>query len=126
MQDQGALQVVSLSVDADDPLALARFWAAALRWDVDATPDGIALVPTDGTRFGIQFRPVPGAKAGPHRLHLDLTTSSVEDQEQTVAGLLGLGARHLDVGQGPQERHVVLADPEGNEFCLLRTRLNPL
>src|SRR4051794_10083722 len=52
-------------------------------------------------------------------MHFDLTSTSLDDQQQTVARALGLGARHIDVGQRPDEGHVVLADPEGNEFCVL-------
>ncbi|MGH9275183.1 MAG: VOC family protein, partial [Acidimicrobiales bacterium] len=58
-------------------------------------------------------------KVGPNRIHLDLTTTSLEDQQETVARLLELGGRHLDVGQGPEDEHVVLADPEGNELCVI-------
>ena len=54
-----------------------------------------------------------------NRMHFDLTSNSVEDQQQTVARALALGARHIDVGQRPEEGHVVLADPEGNEFCVI-------
>ena len=52
-------------------------------------------------------------------MHFDLTSTSLEDQQETVARALGLGARHIDVGQLPEEEHVVLADPEGNEFCVI-------
>ena len=52
-------------------------------------------------------------------MHFDLTSSSLEDQQQTVARALELGGRHLDIGQGPDADHVVLADPEGNEFCVI-------
>ena len=76
-------------------------------------------MPTDGTRFRILFLPVPEPKAGKNRIHLDLTTTSIEDQQETVARLVELGARHIDIGQGPDDRHVVLADPEGNEFCII-------
>ena len=120
MQSGTTSRLVDLCWDANDPLRLARFWAAALSWKVDdATPDDIGLVPTDGTRFGILFEPVPELKAGPNRLHLDLTTTSVDDQQESVAQLLELGARHIDIGQTPEEGHVVLADPEGNELCIL-------
>ncbi len=81
--------------------------------------DGIALVPGDDTGFGIRFPPTQEPKTGPNQMHLHLTSASLEDQEQTVTGALGLGARHLDVGQRPEEGHVVLADPEGNEFCVI-------
>ncbi|MEY2424315.1 MAG: hypothetical protein QOI95_4382 [Acidimicrobiaceae bacterium] len=113
-------RLVALCIDANDPLRLARFWADALRWEVDDdTHDEIGLVPTDDTSFRILFLPVPEQKAGTNRLHLDLTTTSIDDQEETVVRLVELGARHIDVGQGPDERHVVLADPEGNEFCII-------
>lgn len=114
-------RLVALCFDANDPLPLARFWAEALRWEVDSeTGDEIGLVPTDGTRFRIDFPPVPELKGGTNRLHLDLTTTSLDDQNETVRRLVELGARHIDIGQRPDEGHVVLADPEGNEFCIIQ------
>lgn len=62
---------------------------------------------------------VPDKKASQNRLHLDLTTTSIDDQNEIVARLIELGASHIDIGQGDEERHVVLADPEGNEFCII-------
>jgi len=113
-------RLVSLCFDANDPLRLARFWAEALQWAIhDETQDLIDLVPADGTRFGIYFAPVPERKTGKNRIHLDLTTTSIDDQTETVRRLIELGARKVDIGQGPEERHVVLADPEGNEFCVI-------
>ena len=113
-------RLVSLCLDANDPRRLARFWAEALRWEVaDEADDDIGLLPTDGTRFRILFEPVSERKAGQNRIHLDLTTTSLDDQKETVEGLVALGARHIDIGQGPDADHVVLADPEGNEFCIL-------
>ena len=113
-------RLVALCVDANDPLALARFWAEALGWAIeDATDDEVALVPTDGTRFEILFLRVPETKVGQNPIHLDLTTTSPEDQQESVARLIELGAQHVDIGQGPDEPHVVLADPEGNEFCVI-------
>ena len=115
-----SLRLVALCVDAKDPLGLARFWAEALRWEVaDETAEEIRLVPTDGTRFRIGFMPVPDPKVGPNRLHLDLTSTSLDEQRDSVARLVELGARHIDIGQRPDEGHVVLADPEGNEFCVI-------
>ena len=112
--------LVSLCIDANDPPSLARFWSAALRWEIDLKTGGeISLVPTDGTRFGILFEPVPAKKAGQNRIHLDLTSTSIEDQRETVETLVKLGARHIDIGQRPEEGHVVLADPEGNELCII-------
>ena len=113
-------RLVALCFDAQDPLGLARFWANALRWEIDTeTRDEIGLLPTADTTFRIVFRPVPESKDGRNRIHLDLTTTSIDDQQESVSRLLELGARHIEIGQSPDEPHVVLADPEGNEFCLI-------
>jgi Glyoxalase-like domain len=113
-------QLVALCFDAIDPPRLARFWATALRWEVDDdSEEVIGVVPNDGTRFELNFAPVSEPKSGKNRIHLDLTTSSLDDQRASVAQLLELGARHIDVRQSPDEPHVVLADPEGNEVCLI-------
>jgi hypothetical protein len=119
-------QLVALCFDANDPLRLARFWSEALRWDVgDESGDMVSLVPTDGTRFQIDFALVPEPKgAWANRLHLDLTTTSLGDQKETVKRLIELGGRHIDIGQGPEDEHVVLADPEGNELCIIEPTNN--
>jgi predicted enzyme related to lactoylglutathione lyase len=117
-------RLVSLCIDANDSLRLARFWAEALRWEIEKTDGEIGLVPTDGTQFGILFEPVPEKKAGKNSIHLDLTTRSIVDQTESVARLVELGARHIDVGQSAEDSHVVLADPEGNEFCLIEPTNN--
>ncbi|MFF8841759.1 VOC family protein [Streptomyces sp. NPDC015127] len=106
--------------DANNPPHLARFWAGFLGWELTDDPhDGLALLPNDDTGFRIRFLPTQEQKAGQNRMHFDLTSKSLEDQQQTVARALGLGARHIDIGQLPEEGHVVLADPEGNEFCVI-------
>src|SRR5262245_33908322 len=110
----------SVCFDANDPLGLARFWAGILRWEMaDDLGDGVAILPGDDTGFGMRFTPTQKPKAGQNHMHFHLTSTSLEDQQQTVARALGLGGRHLDVGQRPDEGHVVLADPEGNEFCVI-------
>jgi len=114
------LKLASLAWDASRPMRLARFWAAALDWEiVDETRGQVTLMPTDGTGFTFVYVPAAGEKAGENRIHLDLSSRSAEDQQATVARLTGLGAGEIDVGQGRDARHVVLADPEGNEFCVL-------
>ena len=117
-------RLMSLCLDAIEPLRQARFWAEALRWDVEEIGDDVGLVQTDGTGFGILFEPTADPKLGQNRQHLDLTTSSIDDQNETVTRLLALGARHVDIGQGPDDDHVVLADPEGNEFCVIGSTNN--
>src|SRR5436309_1451632 len=96
-------RLIALSFDANDPLGLAHFWADALHWEIDEeTPDEIGLVPTDDTRFRIEFQAVPEHKAGKNRIHIDLTSTSIDDQRETVARLVELGARHIDIGQSPE------------------------
>jgi predicted enzyme related to lactoylglutathione lyase len=112
--------LVALCFDANDPAGLAEFWAGVLRWDRDAgEPDGTVLAPKDDTGFRIRFRPSDRPKLGQNQMHFDLTSQSLEEQQATVARVLELGGRHIDVGQRPDERHVVLADPEGNELCVI-------
>ncbi|WP_424537043.1 VOC family protein [Sphaerisporangium viridialbum] len=113
-------QLVALCFDANDPLRLARFWAGVLDWEMADDPrDGITLLPSDDTGFRIRCLPSQEKKTGQNQMHFDLTSTSLEDQRQTVARSLELGARHIDIGQRPEEDHVVLADPEGNEFCVI-------
>jgi catechol 2,3-dioxygenase-like lactoylglutathione lyase family enzyme len=117
-----ASRLVNLCFSANDPMRLARFWAEALGWQVGEEEDGaLEVLPTDGTRFDLEFVPVPAneTKQEKNRIHLDLTTSSVDEQRSAVSRLIELGARHIDIGQRPEEGHVVLADPEGNEFCII-------
>ncbi|MGC5333473.1 VOC family protein [Micromonospora sp. DT62] len=113
-------QLFALSFDANQPLRLARFWSGVLGWDLADDPgDGVALLPSDDTGFRIRFLPTGRPKVGPNPMHFDLTSTSLEDQRQTVARALDLGAEHIDIGQRPEEGHVVLADPDGNEFCVI-------
>ena len=106
-------------IDAARPRLVADFWRAVLGWEVvESDADGISVAPGDGSWPGIDMFQVPEGKSIKNRLHLDLRAdgSSTEDELQR---LLNLGARRVDVGQGPEVSWVVLADPEGNEFCLL-------
>ncbi|CAM3329141.1 VOC family protein [Stackebrandtia soli] len=109
-------QLFALSIDANDPTRLANFWAGVLGWE---TADGTTLVPNDDTGFRIRFLPTQEEKTVPNQMHFDLTSQSPEQQHETVARALELGGRHIDIGQTPEEGHFVLADPEGNEFCVI-------
>ena len=111
-------RLVSLCFDANDPLRLARFWAAATGGKIDETDEDITVLPTDGTRLPFLFLPVPEPKAGKSRLHLDLVSESSEHQSEMVGRLIMLGAQRVDIGQRDVPG-VVMADPEGNEFCVV-------
>lgn len=114
------VRLVAIAFDAADPHELARFWSRALRWEISETADAdVELVPTDVTTFRLVIRRGAEPKRGQNRIHFDLTTTSPEDRDTTVADLLASGATPADVGQGPDVRHVVLADPEGNELCVI-------
>jgi hypothetical protein len=90
-----------------------------LGWEMADEPyEGIALLPSDDTGYRIRFVWTEEPKAGQNQMHLDLTSTSIEVQRQTVERSFGLGAWHIDIGQRP-EGHAVLADPEGNEFCVI-------
>jgi hypothetical protein len=106
-------------IDSADPKALGRWWAEALGWVVVGEKDDeLEIRPAADRLPGLLFGVVPEAKAGKNRLHLDFRPA---DRDAEVERLLGLGARHADVGQ-QDVRWVVLADPEGNEFCVLSAR----
>jgi predicted enzyme related to lactoylglutathione lyase len=112
--------LVALCFDASDPLRLARFWGGLLGWEsVDDAPGATSLLPSDDTGFRIRFVASQQVKVGQNQLHFDLTSASLEDQQETVARALALGGHHIDIGQGEEDAHVVLADPEGNEFCVI-------
>lgn len=109
-------------VDTHDLPALARFWTQALGWKVLSERDReIVIGPDDSAPVGMCFMPVTDAKTVKNRVHLDLT-SSAEDREEEIERLVALGARPVDVGQTGTESWTVLADPEGNEFCVVRPK----
>ncbi len=117
-----SLEWEQLVVDAVDPVALGNWWAGALGWVVlNDAHDEFEIRPAPDRLPGLIFEPVREPKAGKNRLHLDFRP---DDQDAEVARLLALGARHADVGQGDVP-WVVMADPEGNEFCVLAPRRTP-
>ena len=111
-----------LIIDAADPDALATFWSAVLDWPrTDEDADGaIEISDPSGATPTLVFVPVDDVKTVKNRVHIDVNPLRCEHSEE-LARLLALGAKRVDVGQGEQS-WVVLADPEGNEFCLLATR----
>ena len=107
-------------VDATDPAALARFWAAVLDYPiVYEAPDEVVVAKDEHSYPGLIFVLVPEAKSVKNRLHIDLNP---DDQAAEVERIVGLGATRADIGQGDEVSWVVLADPEGNEFCVLTAR----
>ena len=110
---------VQVVVDAEDPARLARWWAEALGYQiVNEEPDEVEIRRTPESVPGLLFITVPDAKKVKNRLHLDLRP---DDQEAEVERLVDMGARPVDIGQHDVS-WVVLADPEGNEFCVLSAR----
>ena len=124
-----AARITEIAIDCADPEALGRFWSQALGYDVGESEDGyLELVPPGAARPAsptIGLIRVPEPKTVKDRLHLDLTATD-RSQAEEVERLLALGARRADVGQGEDVSWVVLADPEGNEFCVLAGRVEPL
>jgi len=122
-----ASRPVQVNLTAEDELALGAFWAAALGWEseseapgvINLLPAGLAWPSPDALTMDLVR--VPEGDPVRYRSHLDLATRSLEHQARWVRELLALGARRIDVGQGevPWE---VLADPEGNVFCVLEPR----
>lgn len=126
-----ASKFTELAIDCADPDGLARFWCSVLDYEVQDEDDGIVtigspMVPEGENRLGpvpptLTFARVPEGKTVKNRLHLDVNPTDRE-QDEEVRRLLDLGARHADVGQTGDESWVTLADPEGNEFCVLARR----
>jgi len=113
-------RISCVCIDAVEPRPVADFWAAVLRWEVVEDGDeGISLAAPARDLPTLDIIPVPEAKRMKNRLHLDLRADGTSFDAE-VDRLEALGARRVDVGQGPDVTWVVFADPEGNEFCLLR------
>ncbi len=111
--------IAQIAIGAADPAAVARFWCQVLGWVViEQDEDIVCIGPEDGSRPGIDVLAVPEPKTVQNRLHLDLRADGLSTEAE-LERLLALGARRVDVGQPDDASWVVLADPEGNEFCLL-------
>ncbi len=112
--------IAAVVVDCVDPRSMARFWDKAMDWTLhEVTDDFAALRAAQGVGPYLEFLRTPGAETVRHRLHLDLSPYPGDDQAAEVGRLEALGATEVDVGQGDVSWRC-LADPEGNEFCVLR------
>jgi catechol 2,3-dioxygenase-like lactoylglutathione lyase family enzyme len=115
-----AAKFTELVIDCADTERVAAFWAQVLGYEVLDRQDGVVEI---GAALGVYptlvFAPVPEPKTVKDRIHIDVNAVGT-DQATELERLLALGARHVDVGQGDDVTWIVLADPEGNEFCLLR------
>jgi Glyoxalase-like domain len=118
---RGALAAIVM--DCADPAAIAPFWVRAAGWPVGYSDDEmVSLRNPEGTLPDLDLLRVPESKQAKNRLHLDVAPGPDADLDSEVEALVGLGARPVDVGQSADVTWRVLADPEGNEFCVLRPR----
>jgi catechol 2,3-dioxygenase-like lactoylglutathione lyase family enzyme len=125
-----ACRISELVLDCHDPEGLAAFWCEVLGFVVIDRNDGGVEIGPEKAGFGgaqptIIFSPTDEPKTGKLRLHIDVNATD-RDQDAELERLLAAGARPADVGQTGEEGWHVLLDPEGNEFCLLRRRLDEL
>ena len=113
-------RIAVIAIDAVNPRLVADFWCQVLGWQVVDEDDEavISIAPPDGAGPTIDVLGVAEPKPVKNRLHLDLRADGVTTPDE-LGRLLSLGARRVDIGQGPDVSWVVLGDPEGNEFCLL-------
>ena len=121
-------------VDCHDVAAQAKWWGGVLGWTIvyEAADEVVIVppraldesldIPVEERGPGLVFVPVPEQKQVKNRLHIDLAPRASDDQAAEVARLERLGANRVDVGQHDDATWVVLADPEGNEFCVLSPR----
>jgi predicted enzyme related to lactoylglutathione lyase len=119
-------RLTNIVIDALDPPAVADFWCSVLGWQiVEQSDQGVSIAAANGTWPVIDFLPVPETKSVKNRLHLDIRADGVSTLHE-LERLQDLGASPVDVGQSPDTSWVVLADPEGNEFCLLSQTVQDL
>ncbi|MGW4649600.1 VOC family protein [Kitasatospora sp. NPDC004289] len=125
-----ACRISELVIDCVDPEVLAAFWREVLGYvELGRESDGSIEIGPPGTGFGgpqptLILSPSTDPRPAKLRLHIDVNPTD-RDQAAELDRLLCLGARPTDIGQGPDVPWHVLTDPEGNEFCLLRRRLDP-
>lgn len=117
-----ASEFTELTIDCENPERLARFWAEVLGYSVTEAETGTVEI-SGPSRPSLVFAEVPESKTKKNRLHIDVNPVD-RDRDAEVSRLLSLGATHTDVGQKKDAPWVVLADPEGNEFCVLGSRVD--
>jgi hypothetical protein len=131
-----ALRWYTVVVDCHDVAAMARWWAETLDYEiVFEADDEVVIIPTgipeelkvpaefwNRQAQGLVFVPVSEGKQVKNRLHIDLAPHTSQDRDAEIAALIARGARGVNVGQSPDVTWTVLADPEGNEFCVLSSR----
>jgi hypothetical protein len=123
IENDMAIRIQTVTIDTADPGPIARWWANALGWRVTYEADDEFVIeppsgsPADGVSPDLLFIKVPDDKIVKNRIHLDLRP---DDQAAEVARFESIGARRIDIGQGSEVTWVVMADPDGNEFCSLR------
>ncbi|BBY05186.1 VOC family protein [Mycobacterium noviomagense] len=106
-----------ICIDAENPTALGTWWSTVLGWPHEIDSDGdVVLHPPAGSGPDWIFLRVPDKRIVKNRIHFDFRP---DNQQVEVDRAVGLGARRIDIGQGDDASWVVLADPEGNEFCIL-------
>lgn len=112
-------RISTVSVDAASPASIAAFWCRVLGWRVlEEDESGVSIGSGEPGALTVDFLQVPEKKSVKNRLHFDLRADGTS-RDSELERLLALGASRVDIGQGPDVSWVVLADPEGNEFCLL-------
>jgi hypothetical protein len=111
-------QLVAVTYDTQNPARLAQFWAALLGRERIEDAEAVVLPGGDG-QLGLRFVADDAPPHTQHRMHMHLTSTSLPDQQRTVAAAVELGAGHLDIGQRPEEGHIVLSDPGGYAFCVI-------
>jgi catechol 2,3-dioxygenase-like lactoylglutathione lyase family enzyme len=116
-------RLTSVVIDSTDPPTLARWWAAALGWEISYEDQNESDVepPSGEPGITLTFVPVNDPRVLKNRIHLDLRSNTLAEQDELIQRLMATGATEADIGQGDVP-WAVLADPEGNEFCILEPR----
>jgi hypothetical protein len=119
-------RLTNIVIDATEPMLVADFWCSVLGWEIiEQSDEWVSIAAVDRAGPVIDVVPVPDGKIRKNRVHLDIRADGVGTSTE-LERLLALGALRVDVGQSTDVSWVVLADPEGNEFCLLSQSVQDL